>query len=119
MFHAFNSSHPSVFCYVKYRTTSQRYRETSRNTPANDADNQVRFNKLTLNTMPSAIPSSPYYYQDKGRNHGKGWEYSKSQASMSSPEKVHVVETGRELEAGSKLEIVADGEVHAIEENMI
>ncbi len=38
---------------------------------------------------------------------------------MSSPEKVHVVETGRELEAGSKLEIVADGEVHAIEENMI
>jgi len=38
---------------------------------------------------------------------------------MSSPEKVHVVETGRESRAGSKLEIVADGEVHAIEENMV
>lgn len=109
MFHAFSSSHPSVFCYVKYRTRSQSYRETSENTPANDT------NKLTLNTMPSAMPSSLSSYQDKG----KGWENLKSQASMSSPEMVHVVETGRESEAGSKLEIVADGEVHAIGKNMV
>ena len=64
--------------------------------------------------MPSAMPSSLSYYQNKGRNHGKGWEDLESQASMSIPEKVHVAETGREMETGSKLEYVGDGEVFAI-----
>ena len=64
--------------------------------------------------MPSAMPSSLSYYQIKGRNHGKGWEDLESQASMSIPEKVHVAETGREMETGSKLEYVGDGEVFAI-----
>ena len=69
--------------------------------------------------MPSAMPSSLSYYRDKVSNHGKGWENLETQASMSSPEKVHITDRGREMEAGSNLEIVADGEVHAIGENMV
>ena len=68
--------------------------------------------------MPSAMPSSLSYYLDKGSDHGKGWENLDMQSSMSSPEKVHVAEAGREMEAGSNLEKMADGEVHAIGENM-
>lgn len=69
--------------------------------------------------MPSAMPSSLSYYQDKGRNHGKGWEDLESQASMSIPEKVHLAERGREMKTGSKLEYVGDGEVHAIGEYVV
>lgn len=64
--------------------------------------------------MPSAMPSSLSYYQNKGRNDGKGWEDLESQASRSIPEKVHVAETGRGMETGSKLEYVGDGEVFTI-----
>lgn len=42
------------------------------------------------------------------------WEDLESQVSMSSPEKARVAEAGREMETGSKLEYVGDGEVHAI-----
>ena len=68
--------------------------------------------------MPSAMPSSLSYYQNKGRNHGEGWEDLESQAIMSSPEKVRAAEMGRETgtETASKLENVGDGEVHAIGE---
>lgn len=69
--------------------------------------------------MPSALPSSLSYYQDKGTTHGKGWEDLESQASMSSPEKVHVAETGREIEMGARLEHVGDGGVYAIGENYV
>lgn len=115
----FNPSRPSIFRYFKYRRTSERYRKTSENTLAIDTDDQVQLNKLTLNTMPSAMPSSLSYYQDKGRNHGKGWEDLESRASMSIPEKVHLAERGREMETGSNLEYVGDGEVHAIGEYVV
>lgn len=91
----------------------------SETTPANDTDDQVRLHKLTLNTMPSAMPSSLSYYQNKGRHHGEGWEDLESLASISSPEKVHVAETGRQMETGSKLGIMGDGEVHAFGEDML
>ena len=69
--------------------------------------------------MPSAMPSSLSYYQDKVRNHGKWWEDLEPQACLSSPEKVHIAETGMEMETGSRLENQGDGEVHAIGENMV
>ena len=82
-------------------------------------DDQIHLNKLTLNTMPSAMPSSLSYYWDKGNNRDNGWKNLETQASISSPEKVHIAETGREMEAGSSLEIVGDGEVHAFGANMV
>ena len=69
--------------------------------------------------MPSAMPSSLSYYQDKGKSHGKGWEDLESQASTSNLEKVHVAETGREIETGARMEHVGDGGVHAIGENFV
>lgn len=115
----FDPSRPCIFRYFQYRRPSKSHRKISENTPANDTDDPVRLNKLSLNTMPTAMPSSWSYYQDKGRNHGKRWEDLEPQACMSSPEKVHIAETGMEIETGSKLENVGDGEVHAIGENMV
>lgn len=69
--------------------------------------------------MPSALPSSLSYYQEKGRTHGKGWEELESQASKSSTEKVHSAGMGREMETGSKLEEMGDGEVHTIGVSMV
>lgn len=69
--------------------------------------------------MPSNLPSSLSYYQGKGRDHGKGWEDLESQASILRPQKVHVAETGREVEMGSRLEHVGDGGVHAIGEGFV
>ena len=65
--------------------------------------------------MPSTLPSSLSYYQEKGRNHGKGWDDSESQVSMSIPEKVHNMETERDMERGARLEHVGDGGVHTIQ----
>ena len=62
--------------------------------------------------MPSGMPSSLSYYQDKGRNHGNGWENLESQASALS------AQSGREMETVSKLENVGDSQVHAIGENI-
>lgn len=108
----FNPSRPSIFRYFKHRRTSKRYRRTSEKATSNDANDRVRLNKLTLNTMPSALPSSLSYYQVKGGNHGEGWDESESQVSMSIPEKVHVMETDRDMERGARLE-------HATGENFV
>lgn len=71
--------------------------------------------------MPSNLPSSLSYYQGKSRDHGKGWEDLESRAGILSPQKVHVAETGREMEMkmGSRLERVGDGEVDAIGEGFV
>lgn len=65
------------------------------------------------------MPSSMSYYQNKSRNHDKGWEKLESQAGMSSPEKMHVPTRGREMEAGWRQETVIDSEAHAIGEIMV
>lgn len=69
--------------------------------------------------MPSALPSSMSYYQNKGRNHGKGWDDSESQIRMSVPEKTHVMETKSDMEREARLEHVGDGGVHAIGESFV
>ena len=66
--------------------------------------------------MPSALPSSLSYYQEKGRNHDKGWDDS---VSMSIPEKVQVMETESDMGRGARLEYVGDGGVHAIGETFV
>lgn len=67
--------------------------------------------------MPSAMPSSLSFYQDKDRRHGKGWEDLESQASILNPEMAHVMKPGRDMETGAKLENMGDGEVHTIGED--
>ena len=104
----FNSSRPSFFRYLHYRRTSDKYRKTSENTPARDSDDRVRLQKLTLNTMPSAMPSSMSYYQ-KGMDHDGRWDDLESQVSVPSPEKVHVAGMGRGIESRSTMEFVGKG----------
>ena len=53
----------------------------------NDSDDQIRLNKLTLGTMPSAMPSSLSYYQEKGKRHDEDWNDLESQTSLSIPVK--------------------------------
>ena len=69
--------------------------------------------------MPSALPSSLSYYQEKGRNHEKGWDDSEPQVSMSIPEKVPVMEAEGDTGRGANLEHVGDGGVHAIGESFV
>ena len=66
--------------------------------------------------MPSALPSSLSYYQEKGRNDDKGWDDA---VSVSIPEKVQIMETESDLERGARLEHVGDGGVHAIGESFV
>ncbi|KAL6719217.1 hypothetical protein ACLMJK_003454 [Lecanora helva] len=99
-----------------------RHRNKSSNnppSPENQSDDRVHFNKLTLNNMPSAMPSSMTYYQHHGNNDGEEWEDLESQASTMVPEKAHIAGTGREMGMDSTLEMVGDGEVHAIGEKMV
>ena len=115
----FNPSRPSIFRYFKHRKTSGKHHKTSGNIPANDIDDGIRLNKLTLITMPSAMPSSLSYYQGKVGSHGKGWENLESHINLSSPEKAHVGEKDRVLEMESKMESGNGDGVYAIGESMV
>lgn len=66
--------------------------------------------------MPSTLPSSLSYYQQKGRNNDKD---SDDSVSMSIPEKVQVMETESDMGRGAGLEHVGDGGVHAIGETFV
>ena len=82
----FTRANSTVFRYLHYFRTTNRHRKTSKETPASDSsDDQVHQNKLTLNTMPSAMPSSMSYYQEKARKDGTGWEDLESQVSTPPP----------------------------------
>ena len=115
----FNPSRPSVLRYFKRGRRSERCRRTSRKATSKDANDQVRLNILTLDTMPGALPSSLSYYQEKCRNHGNGWDGSESQLGMSVPEKVHVIERECDMGRGVSLEDVGDGGVHAIGDSFV
>lgn len=112
----FNLSRSSMFRYLQQR---RRCRKSSDKMPVDETNDRVCLNKLTLDTMPSAMPTSLSYYQDKSRNHGKGWQDLESQASISIPEKSRTNKKGREMKTGSTLEMVGDGEVHGLGEHIV
>ncbi|KAL8747804.1 MAG: hypothetical protein Q9190_000348 [Brigantiaea leucoxantha] len=113
----FNPSRPSIFQYFRFRLISGRYRKNPEKTLSGDSDGEVGLKRLTLNTMPSAIPSSISYYQHKHRPSEKEGKHVESQDSMS--QMFDGERTSDEMEAGSKLEIAADGQVHNIGESMV
>ena len=69
--------------------------------------------------MPSALPTSLSYYYTGNKYGEDEWQKSESHNSTVLSEKTHVERMSQEMESGSKLEIAADGEVHAIGENMV
>ena len=81
--HIFNSSRLSVLQY--YRFPSKQHLKTSEKGPVDNAGERARLHPLTLNTMPSSIPSSFAYYQDRASDHCTGAEDVESQASSSNP----------------------------------
>ena len=87
--------------------------------PAKDIDDGIRLNKLTLNTMPSALPSSLSYYQGKIGNHGKGWENLEPHINLSSPEKAKVGKKDRFTDMESKMESGSGDEIYAVGESMV
>ena len=56
---------------------------------SDETDERIRVHKLTLGTMPSAMPTSMIYYQEKSRGNGHGWEDLESQTSLGMPRPVH------------------------------
>ncbi|CAF9924019.1 hypothetical protein IMSHALPRED_006060 [Imshaugia aleurites] len=64
----FNPLRPSLLRYF-------RYRKAVDSPQCDDADDNPRLQKLTLGTMPSALPSSLSYYQHKGENHMRVEEF--------------------------------------------
>lgn len=66
--------------------------------------------------MPSALPSSPSYYQD---HHGIHEKWNNLEFEDSVLKKTLYEKMSSEAEVGSRLEIAADGQMHSLGEDIV
>ena len=71
----------SVFRHLRYRISSPIHRKSDEVSAQSDSEDGVGLTKLTIGTMPSAMPTSLSYYQTKGLQDIERWEDLESQSS--------------------------------------
>lgn len=80
----------SIIRYLKSRISSQRNRKSyEKQSEESDGDGQARLNKLTLGTLPTALPTSMTYYREQGEKQSNEWEDLESQKAIGMPSEVN------------------------------